>query len=697
MSLEVGLLRTRVARRILLLFILSALLPAAALSVVSYRQVRSQLIDQSKQRLTRISKSAGMAVYERLLYLQSQLELLRTERVPAAGADSLPGIEAVAISGPGGEYRQVVGQLEPVAPLTQADRIHMSDGMGLIRVRHVAGTTTPQILIGVPATEGTPVERVIWGRVDPVFLWSSAQGYAGLSTTAWFCVFDAELTPLLCDVDNPTAVISQLSEAHENQRGSITMEWTDNVGRGYLAGAWQIFLDAAFHAPSWDVVVAEDRAAFLAPLVSFRMPFLAAVVFALAVVALLSNIQIRRSLEPLVELSDATRRIASKDFDARVNVSSGDEFEELGASFNTMAQSLNAQFSALEAIAEIDRAILSELDRERIATTVLERLGEMFPADRVSVILRDPDDPPRGRLYASSGDGGGPEWAADVDMTPLAPVMDEGATPLVRLDGEGEGMRRALRADPDIVTALIIPLWLRGEPAGYIALGHNEPPLYSEDDLSRLRQIADQVAVALSNADLLDELEHLTWGALTALARAIDAKSPWTAGHSERVTAFAVQIGEALDLDDATMETLRRGGLLHDIGKIGIPGKILDKAGPLTDEEMQVMGSHTRLGARILEPIPALENAIPIVLSHHERFDGKGYPDGLAGESIPFLARVLAVADVYDALTSDRPYRAGLDPADAMGRIVEGSGTHFDPLIVDVFQKAVHIETGAGT
>jgi len=183
------------------------------------------------------------------------------------------------------------------------------------------------------------------------------------------------------------------------------------------------------------------------------------------------------------------------------------------------------------------------------------------------------------------------------------------------------------------------------------------------------------------------ELNRLNWGTLNALARAIDAKSPWTAGHSGRVTQLALTIGRALKLDDDELADLHRAALLHDIGKIAIPAEILDKPGRLTKDEYDIICEHPKRGARILEPIEAYASIIPIVRQHHERFDGNGYPDRLSGTGINKCARILAVADVYDALTSERPYRAGMSHNRAIDIITEGKGTQFDAEVVDTFLR----------
>jgi putative nucleotidyltransferase with HDIG domain len=185
-----------------------------------------------------------------------------------------------------------------------------------------------------------------------------------------------------------------------------------------------------------------------------------------------------------------------------------------------------------------------------------------------------------------------------------------------------------------------------------------------------------------------EQLHALSVGTLEALARTIDAKSPWTAGHSTRVADIALAIGRSMRFDAPSLERIRRGALLHDIGKIGISADILDSPLPLTDDQRAIVQQHPALGARILEPLPHCADILPMVLQHHERFDGAGYPAGLAGSAIALDARVLAVADVYDAMTSERPYRRGLPARDAVVRIAAAAGAHFDPDVVDAFLSA---------
>jgi putative two-component system response regulator len=184
-------------------------------------------------------------------------------------------------------------------------------------------------------------------------------------------------------------------------------------------------------------------------------------------------------------------------------------------------------------------------------------------------------------------------------------------------------------------------------------------------------------------ASTIHALEQLDVATLAAFARAIDANSPWTAGHSERVTALALRIGHTMGLPGRDLQILHRGGLLHDIGKIGTPPAILDKPGKLEAWENEIMQSHVKVGIRILEPIDCFRDMLCVVAQHHERFDGSGYPAGLEGEQISLHARIVAVADAFDALTSDRPYRKGVPQEKAIEILKQNSGTQFDPKVVE--------------
>ncbi|HVO64269.1 MAG TPA: HD domain-containing phosphohydrolase [Terriglobales bacterium] len=198
-----------------------------------------------------------------------------------------------------------------------------------------------------------------------------------------------------------------------------------------------------------------------------------------------------------------------------------------------------------------------------------------------------------------------------------------------------------------------------------------------------LAQYLDERAQKQVMASTIHALEQLDIATLTAFSRAIDANSPWTAGHSERVTALALKIAHTMGLPGKDLQIVHRGGLLHDIGKIGTPPAILDKPGNLEVWEKEVMQNHVKVGIRILEPIDCFQDLLCVVAQHHEHLDGSGYPAGLAGEQISLHARIVAVADAYDALISERPYRKGVPAQEAIEILKENSGTQFDPKVVE--------------
>ena len=188
------------------------------------------------------------------------------------------------------------------------------------------------------------------------------------------------------------------------------------------------------------------------------------------------------------------------------------------------------------------------------------------------------------------------------------------------------------------------------------------------------------------------ELEEVHTGLIHALANAIDAKSPWTKGHSERVTRYSIALGEAIDLPHRDLDKLRIAALLHDIGKIGTYDFLLDKETSLTDDEYTEIKLHPARAAEILGPINRFGEIIEIVRHHHEYFDGRGYPDGLKGEEIPLMARILCVADSFDSMTADRPYRSARSRMFAEEELSACSGTHFDPHLTEVFIELIREE-----
>lgn len=252
----------------------------------------------------------------------------------------------------------------------------------------------------------------------------------------------------------------------------------------------------------------------------------------------------------------------------------------------------------------------------------------------------------------------------------------------------------AVHSDPDLATIPFVVMSTNSDRAHmkrmlqYGASAYITKP-FNIDQLVILveKLLSDQFLLLLKEKERLDSEQHLMLASITSLVSALEARDSYTRGHSESVATIASGMAALMGEDKENIERITIGGKLHDIGKIGVRDSVLLKSGSLTDEEFSHIKQHPLIGAKILEPIPSLSDIVSIVLFHHERMDGKGYPQGLKGEDIPLSARMTSVADTYNALISDRPYRKGMPQEKALQIIEEAKGTQLCPYSVDLFIK----------
>lgn len=216
---------------------------------------------------------------------------------------------------------------------------------------------------------------------------------------------------------------------------------------------------------------------------------------------------------------------------------------------------------------------------------------------------------------------------------------------------------------------------------------HGADPLVSSVDIKLLEASASFMGILLDNAVLYDDQQLMFLGTLEAMTSAIDAKDPYTCGHSERVAELAARLAAAHGLDEEHVERVRLAGIVHDVGKIGVPEAVLCKTGRLTEEEFSLIKQHPEIGHQILRDIPQFEDLLPGVLSHHERFDGKGYPHRLVGEQIPLMARIIGLVDAFDAMSSNRTYRSAMQRERVMEELADHAGSQFDPALVESFAR----------
>ncbi|MCD4675082.1 MAG: HD domain-containing protein [Desulfobacula sp.] len=698
MKIDRSFLRSKVARRIFILFILCALIPIAALTLLSYTQVSQQLKKQCMGRLYNSAKSHGMSIYERLLFLETNLNLIGstafkdTKRLSILNPEKILGdhetkrFTALALIKKTGEINQLYGELKDFSMELLNKATKNDNGKTTIIFQDNQNFSSTVYMVIKLDRNSLKSDRLL-GQVETSYLWGI--GYKNmLPPMTDLCLVDQFRKVLVSSFSVSDALLHRVMMKNDESKASF---FQYNVGdQGFYVSYWPLFIKSGFNAPNLSVVLRRSEADAMSPIADFKKIFPLVVLLSIWIVLLLSIFHIRKSLVPLEKLKQGTLRVAKNDFKSRVAVKSDDEFEDLADSFNLMSQQLGRHFEALTTRSEIDRAILSSLSVKKIVNTALKRIYQFFSCDSISVSLVIDKKPSTYHSYILTDVRVRKTQEQFFNITSEdEQILTKNSKYLLVDLKEGRPGYLAQTAMKNMKSFLVLPLFLNRILKGTIALGFKDDTNFSQDDLNHARQIADQVTVALSNSSLVEELEKLNLGTLEALARTVDAKSTWTAGHSERVTSLSVKIAKILGLDQKQIDTLQRGAFLHDIGKIGTPLTILDKPGRLTDEEYEIIKEHPVIGARILEPIEAYADVLPIVLQHHEQYDGKGYPHGLAGEDIALSARILAVADVYDAVVSDRPYRHGWIEEKAVKMITQEAGTHFDPKVVDAFLAAI--------
>ena len=246
---------------------------------------------------------------------------------------------------------------------------------------------------------------------------------------------------------------------------------------------------------------------------------------------------------------------------------------------------------------------------------------------------------------------------------------------------DSDYLQRNPRTDPG--SELSLPIRVAGSVWGVMNLEQEERHAFADEDLLLAHIVAGQVGAAIYRCQLVDELEGVFLSTIGVLADAVELQDAYTADHANEVAGLTVRVGERMGVSGSELERLRYGALLHDVGKIGVPPELLRKPGPLTSEERAKMDTHTAIGARMLERIPFLAPVAPLVRAAHERHDGGGYPDGLAGEQIPRGAMIIATCDAFHAMTSDRSYRKAMPHDAAIAELRTSAGTQFDEVVVE--------------
>lgn len=330
------------------------------------------------------------------------------------------------------------------------------------------------------------------------------------------------------------------------------------------------------------------------------------------------------------------------------------------------------------------------LPMDQLLKTVGRCLFEVFEgAENLVILLRD-DTSKLAPRFASDRQGN-TDTAAAISTTVLNRAVAEKTTLIANDIGRDDRFAASESIVGFAVKAVICaPLVVGDRVIGALYLDNREKNIkYDDADAEIVTAFASQAAIALDNARLCDSLQASYHQMLQSLVNAIEAKDPYTMGHTQRVRQYALAVGRELGFNLAHLEKLGMAAELHDIGKIGVREGIINKAGSLTDSEYASIKTHVEMGEKILGPILYLRELLPWIRGHHEKWDGSGYPDGLRGEECPLEGRILALADAYDAMTSQRSYNKPMTPQQALERIKGVSGKHFDPQVVVAFEAYI--------
>ncbi|MFH1771363.1 MAG: HD domain-containing phosphohydrolase [Candidatus Omnitrophota bacterium] len=345
----------------------------------------------------------------------------------------------------------------------------------------------------------------------------------------------------------------------------------------------------------------------------------------------------------------------------------------------------------LSLLYEIGQDVLSSIKLDEVLKTIVERITSVLDLEICSILLYDEAS---GLLSIKASCGLSGQVIKET-MIALGKGISgwvlENRTPILVEDIEKDDQFKKISLEKYYTHSFIsVPLIIKDKLIGVININNKASGMpFNNDDLRLARGIAAQAAIAIENAKLYASLEETYMRSVLSLTSALDARDHYTKAHSEHVKKFAVAIAREIGFPDSEIEKLNRSCQLHDLGKIGIQDSILTKEGKLTSQEWETVKTHSLRSVEILRPLLFLQDSLKCIEQHHERYDGKGYPYGLKGEGILLPARILAIADSFDAMVTDRPYRKALSLEDAVSELKKGKGSQFDSELVDVFLEII--------
>jgi putative nucleotidyltransferase with HDIG domain len=422
---------------------------------------------------------------------------------------------------------------------------------------------------------------------------------------------------------------------------------------------------------------------------------------------LLTWILNRLIFTPLKQLRRGAERLGKGDLSKSVAGQSGNEFGVVITSFNQMMNKIKSLLESQEVVIKEQSSDLLHLmetsqyiGSEEPISNVLQQfskvLANILKVSYCHIVMIHDDDKTleiKGEYPNQPSETSNPKICYQKDSCPnLWKVINLKDLLLLQSNDPALESELFMLGMHDAQSALYVPIMSRDKVHGVVVLCERRSEVREPIDAKKIKlcqAMVSQLAVAIELGKLYKNLVDQLMETVLGMAETVEKKSPWTAGHSKRVTKYSLMLADEIGWQKEKLEELRIAGLLHDIGKIGVPGSILNKEGKLSEEEYSIIKRHPEDGTQILSKIRILRPYIPIVRHHHEWFDGNGYPDGLSGAEIPLGARIMAIADAYDAMTADRPYRQGCPQDEAVLRLIQAAGTQFDPELVSSFKRAI--------
>jgi HD-GYP domain-containing protein (c-di-GMP phosphodiesterase class II)/HAMP domain-containing protein len=698
MRIEKNTFKSKISQRIFTSFVTCALFPVFCTAVMAYFTVSWHLEERTLDSLRHALKSHAKTLNDRLIGAAKELQLISSvtldqNRIKTANLDIWlrdrlqSHFNSIVLFGRRDKPQPILNQyVLPPLNMTADDIKHIANGNPLLTELNISSSKPGLVLAQL--VDAKNADLGFWaGEINQNYLWPTDL-MDNLPLDTDYCVLDSSYRLLYSSRTDLVKISGLLkSNAQMSTSGHFELSFNDEM---FIASYTQLFLEPTFKLPHWTIIFLKPKSDVFAPMAKFKISFPAIIILTLLVVMWLSIMTVRNNLVPISVLKKGAQRIAARDFSQPVKVYSHDEFQDLALVFNEMADALAHKFKTLSAKAKIDQVVATTFDPDEIIKAAVTRVADCVHCQVCGINLINYLGFQENQAFYSFQSDRNRILTERINLRSQECRVFNAHPKYLILDANSHKPHYIpLNPQLQFPNLLLLPVFVKKNLSAILWLARNQSERFTTEDLTLARQLADQVAVALANSNLIAELKEMNWGALQALARAVDAKSAWTAGHSERVAKLAFRMGKTLHLSSDALEDLQRAAFLHDIGKIGVPVAVLDKTSKLNDEEFGLIKCHPGLGAKIIEPINAFKSITPMIAQHHERFDGKGYPAGLAGEEIHQGARILAVADVYDAISSDRPYRKGMLIEEVLVLIQSEAGGQFDPVMVEALLKVI--------